>query len=260
MLGTPALVQVGRAYVIEQDPGASPEQLCVLESAMASYLNGTSSLSQATQIFRQTFGNAKPLDRIAKIVQTGDRPIQDFSAMASAGGSANRKRTRSWTEYENQRLLAGIHRFGTDDWLAVANFVGNGRTRSQCSQRWVRGLDPRISKERWTREEEELLDRLVEKYGTKSWTKIATEIGNRSDVQCRYHYNQMRQEGGGAIAASTSLPIGLLLNSGQKEKQEGMRPTLPSIQDLLEQGKTWKSSTSLGQLRTLPPDTKRCTE
>jgi hypothetical protein len=168
----------------------------------------------------------------------------------------HRKRTRSWTDYENQRLLAGIHRFGTDDWLSVATFVGNGRTRSQCSQRWVRGLDPRISKERWSRDEEEMLDRLVVKYGTKSWTKIASEIGNRSDVQCRYHFNQMKQgETGRTIVASSSLPIGLLLNPGKTEspKPEGTRPALPSIQEFLDQGKTWKSSTSLGALQPLPP-------
>jgi len=28
----------------------------------------------------------------------------------------------------------------------VASFVGNGRTRAQCAQRWSRGLNPKICK------------------------------------------------------------------------------------------------------------------
>jgi hypothetical protein len=35
----------------------------------------------------------------------------------------------------------------------------------------------------------------VEKHGEKSWKKIATQFGNRSDVQCRYHYQQMQRGG-----------------------------------------------------------------
>lgn len=28
----------------------------------------------------------------------------------------------------------------------------------------------------------------------KSWIKVASELGNRSNVQCRYHYLQMKRE------------------------------------------------------------------
>jgi hypothetical protein len=94
---------------------------------------------------------------------------------------------------EDQRLLAGITRFGPDNWAPVAAFVGNGRTRSQCAQRWNRGINPSISKEPWTVGEEEELKRLVKLNSESSWHKIAGELGNRSDVQCRYHYIQMQK-------------------------------------------------------------------
>lgn len=102
-----------------------------------------------------------------------------------------RKKTRTWTNNEDKRLLAGIYRFGIENWTKVANFVGSGRTRSQCAQRWVRKLDPSICKDKWTLEEEEKLKIYVERYGVRSWTKIASLIGNRSDVQCRYHYQNV---------------------------------------------------------------------
>jgi hypothetical protein len=47
---------------------------------------------------------------------------------------------------------------------------------------------------------------LVEKYGQKSWMKIAAELGNRADVQCRYHFFQMQRGGRpkGKIATTRS--------------------------------------------------------
>jgi hypothetical protein len=103
---------------------------------------------------------------------------------------ALRRRTRPWTAAEDQRLLGGIARFGVDSWQNVATFVGSGRNRAQCSQRWSRGLNPRISKKVWTPDEESQLEALVKEHGEKSWAKIASIMGNRSDVQCRYHYRQ----------------------------------------------------------------------
>lgn len=98
---------------------------------------------------------------------------------------------RSWSKEEDNKLREAIELLGTDSWARVAHYVGFGRTRGQCSQRWIRGLDPSISRERWTPEEEQKLDALVKQYGMKSWMKIAKEIGTRNDVQCRYHYSQM---------------------------------------------------------------------
>ena len=153
------------------------------------------------------------------------------------GINSQRKKTRSWTEYEDQRLLAGIHKFGTDNWVSVASFVGNGRTRAQCSQRWTRGLDPRISKDKWSLEDEESLMRLVIQYGTKSWTRIAQEIGNRSDVQCRYHYKQMKQEmeldsDSSSGIANTNKPH--LLNLQPSSISASNSATLPTLPNLFE--------------------------
>jgi hypothetical protein len=92
------------------------------------------------------------------------------------------------------RLLSGVLHFGLDNWQQVALFVGNGRSRSQCSQRWSRVISPRISKKKWTPEEDQQLRDLVDEFGEKSWTKIASILGNRSDVQCRYHYRQLVNE------------------------------------------------------------------
>lgn len=117
-----------------------------------------------------------------------------------------RRKTRTWSSYEDQRLIAAVSRFGLDNWSHVATFVGNGRTRAQCAQRWNRGLDPRISRDHWSVEEENKLISLIVSKTGKGWTHIASEMGNRSDVQCRYHYLQMKKEGRVPVSLESTPP------------------------------------------------------
>ena len=98
-----------------------------------------------------------------------------------------------WSEREDNKLLYAINKYGFDDWGKIASFVGNNRTKAQCSQRWCRGLDPNLVKGPWTEEEEAELLRLVGIYGEKNWLKISNEIVKRSDAQCRYHFLQIQK-------------------------------------------------------------------
>lgn len=100
-----------------------------------------------------------------------------------------RKKSRQWSQEEDQRLADAMNSKGSDSWSQIAKMVGNGRTPAQCSQRWNRVLNPKISKLNWSKEEEEKLINLVSSLGTKAWTKISSKMGNRSDVQCRFRYN-----------------------------------------------------------------------
>ena len=104
---------------------------------------------------------------------------------------APRKPGRQWSREEDIKLCKAVENYGTEDWNFIAQVVGGGRTRQQCHQRWFRGLDPTISRERWSPEEEKLLLKYIKEEGLKAWTKIAKKIGTRNDVQCRYHYRQI---------------------------------------------------------------------
>ncbi|KAH0788676.1 Myb-like DNA-binding domain containing protein [Histomonas meleagridis] len=115
--------------------------------------------------------------------------VSNFYKRSHKGQFAGfRRKAQNWTPEEDERLITGIQLHGYDNWLMVANYVGGGRTRSQCSQRWHRVLDPKITKCNWSREEEEKLLEAVKAFGTKSWTRVSSELGNRSDVQCRFRY------------------------------------------------------------------------
>lgn len=105
-----------------------------------------------------------------------------------------RAKAKRWTAEEDEKLRQAILLHGTTNWQAVASFVGNDRTRAQCSQRWNRVLNPEISKANWSKEEEELLLKSVNQFGNKAWTRVAQQFGNRSDVQCRFKYNYLMKK------------------------------------------------------------------
>jgi hypothetical protein len=132
----------------------------------------------------------------------------------------NRK-SNFWSQTEDDRLIAGVHKYGLSRWIPVAKFVGNGRTRAQCNQRWNQTLNPQLKKTKWSDDEEKELGKLVCRYGLKSWTRIAHEMVTRSDVQCRYHWLQMQR-----CVEAISAP------SGPAEDASGKQQMTAFLQDL----------------------------
>lgn len=163
-----------------------------VRSIFQDYLLDSCDFETCVRRLLQYTNNINSLDNLRQIKEVGDDPLPNHVPVIDQ--TKSRKKIQSWTKIEDNRLLAGILRYGLENWSSVSTFVGNCRTRGQCSQRWQRGLDPTIKRSNWTPEEEQKLLDLVAKYGEKAWMKIASEIGNRSDVQCRYHYLQMQKE------------------------------------------------------------------
>ena len=199
------LVDIAMAYTRECISGMSDSDRDKVKDMFTDFISGALDYETLAGYFQTNFKNTTPVDRIRDILNVKDDPLPSPHMSSDIG---IRKKTQQWTQPEDYRLIAGLHRYGMDNWTLVAHFVGNNRSRSQCSQRWQRGLDPRISRSHWTKEEEEKLIALVHKYGDKSWIGVAKEMGNRSDVQCRYRYLQMKRENmGEQQKAIVSAPI-----------------------------------------------------
>ena len=194
------LLAVGMQYIKEVSPRTSEEDMEKIRKVIDDFIEGRISYDEATIKFKEIIGTVHPLEKINAVLQVDDNPLPAPSENSGNFNSIynyqaqSRKKTHPWSEIEDQRLLSGIHKYGLDNWAAVCAHVGNARTRAQCSQRWFRGLDPRISKVLWTPSEDAKLIELVEKHGDRCWTKISQELGNRSDAQCRYHYRQLTKE------------------------------------------------------------------
>ncbi|KAK8892061.1 hypothetical protein M9Y10_029283 [Tritrichomonas musculus] len=200
-IGLNLLVDVAISYVDGFTSHLTDAMRDLLSKNFSDYLHKRITYEQCQKVLLQQIGRDDALVQLNEIMTLPEEPLVyhdqhelDFGISNSNDGkqvSPIRKKTRTWTGMEDKRLLAGVARYGTDNWQMVAHFVGNGRNRAQCSQRWTRGLNPKISKKNWTVEDDKQLQELVELYGDKSWTKIANILGNRSDVQCRYHYRQL---------------------------------------------------------------------
>lgn len=126
-------------------------------------------------------------ERIISILKVTDEPLP-------APTNPSIEKVHTWSEQEDNRLLAGISRYGLSDWASISKFVGAGRSRSQCSQRWNRSLNPVICKEKWSRTEDDLLFKAVAQFGCHAWSKIACAVKTRTDVQCRYRYQLLTRK------------------------------------------------------------------
>jgi hypothetical protein len=188
-----ALVEVIMASFPNEDQlGMSPPTRDFVSCSIDRFLRDQLPFHELLAAVASSVGVTQPIERLRAILDTGPDPIP--TPPTEPNPESSRRRSRTWTSYEDQRLLAGIYRHGIENWTSISKFVGNGRTRSQCSQRWYRGLNPKICREQWTKEEEQRLMYLVMKHGDQSWTNISCKLGNRSDVQCRYRYRQLQKE------------------------------------------------------------------
>jgi hypothetical protein len=188
-----ALRDVGMSFFPHHIFVSRPDLFITLQQTIQNCLANRISLDAARSVLQGLIGTTEPLERLSHILQIGPDPIP-VTTPVEIRDSIHRK-IRPWSPYEDERLLCGIYRFGIENWTSISKFVGNNRTRSQCSQRWYRGLNPSINKFPWTGEEEDRLVGLVRLMGERSWTQIAAQMGTRTDVQCRYRYKQMQKEG-----------------------------------------------------------------
>mmetsp|Transcript_2922 Transcript_2922/g.4287 ORF Transcript_2922/g.4287 Transcript_2922/m.4287 type:complete len:419 (+) Transcript_2922:47-1303(+) len=84
-----------------------------------------------------------------------------------------------WTPIEDELIFKGITLYGEGKWSKVAKDIP-GRLGKQCRERWMNHLDPKIRKDPFTEEEDELIIELHAIYGTQ-WTKIRKDLPGRTD-------------------------------------------------------------------------------
>jgi hypothetical protein len=187
-LGSTVFLSVTHALFIEECGDVAPEQDQQVTQLLERFIiNFEITHTEFSDSVSAVLGHeAEFPNRIHTIltVPSSPPPGRHHSPLSRDGT----RRQNPWTEAEDNRLLCAIHKYGVQNWPAVAAFVGSSRSRAQCSQRWNRGLNPQLRKYVWSPSEEDRLCELVSKYGVKAWTRIAHELGTRSDMQCRYHF------------------------------------------------------------------------
>lgn len=89
-----------------------------------------------------------------------------------------------WTADEDEILTRAVVANGEGNWKKIAGSLTD-RSHLQCLHRWQKVLNPALVKGPWKEEEDNKLVELVEKYGPKDWSTIASHIQGRIGKQCR---------------------------------------------------------------------------
>ncbi|XP_073993770.1 proto-oncogene like protein Myb isoform X2 [Rhodnius prolixus] len=92
-----------------------------------------------------------------------------------------------WTKEEDVKLKHLVEEF-QENWSIISQHLPQ-RTDLQCQQRWHKVVNPELVKGPWTREEDETVVALVERYGPKKWTLIARHLKGRIGKQCRERWH-----------------------------------------------------------------------
>ncbi|KAM4772770.1 transcriptional activator Myb [Rhinophrynus dorsalis] len=110
----------------------------------------------------------------------------DYDGLLSKG-KRHLGKTR-WTREEDEKLKKLVEQNGSEDWKVIASFLPN-RTDVQCQHRWQKVLNPELIKGPWTKEEDQRVIELVQKYGPKRWSVIAKHLKGRIGKQCRERWH-----------------------------------------------------------------------
>ncbi|GBG27598.1 Transcription factor MYB3R-4 [Hondaea fermentalgiana] len=93
-----------------------------------------------------------------------------------------------WGPEEDNILRQTVAEMGAKNWKKISQVAfGGRRTDVQCLHRWQKVLKPGLVKGSWTKEEDAVVMRMVEKYGLGNikWSVIANQLPGRLGKQCR---------------------------------------------------------------------------
>ncbi|XP_073349047.1 transcriptional activator Myb isoform X2 [Pagrus major] len=111
----------------------------------------------------------------------------DYDGSLAKTGKRHLGKTR-WTREEDEKLKKLVELNGSEDWKLIASLLSN-RTDVQCQHRWQKVLNPELIKGPWTKEEDQRVIELVQKYGAKRWSVIAKHLKGRIGKQCRERWH-----------------------------------------------------------------------
>ncbi|PWA86424.1 Homeodomain-like protein [Artemisia annua] len=103
-------------------------------------------------------------------------------------GPTRRSTKGQWSAQEDEILCKAVQQFNGKNWKKIAECFKD-RTDVQCLHRWQKVLNPELVKGPWSKEEDDIIIRLVEQYGAKKWSTIANHLPGRIGKQCRERWH-----------------------------------------------------------------------
>lgn len=84
----------------------------------------------------------------------------------------------SWSQQEDEQLIAAVTQLGPKKWTDIAKFVPT-RSSKQCRERWFHCLDPKIRHDPFEAWEDQKILEMQREIGNK-WAVIAQKLPGRS--------------------------------------------------------------------------------
>ena len=95
----------------------------------------------------------------------------------------NSKKRARFNINEDNILISLVNQFGEGNWDIISEKM-DGRNVRQVKERWMNFLSPKISKNPWSKEEDDLLIKKIDELGTK-WVILTQFFPNRSDTSIK---------------------------------------------------------------------------
>ncbi|KAL4590722.1 hypothetical protein LXL04_003663 [Taraxacum kok-saghyz] len=117
------------------------------------------------------------------------KPLQKMRSLNGRTSGPTRRSTKGqWSAEEDEILCKAVQQFNGKNWKKIAECFKD-RTDVQCLHRWQKVLNPELVKGPWSKEEDEVIVRLVDQYGAKKWSTIAQHLPGRIGKQCRERWH-----------------------------------------------------------------------
>lgn len=151
----------------------------------------------AQEIFRQAF----PIAAVERSIKNYAKRKFDDEGIDPAYNNKKLKGKHivtyviPWTPEQDKHFadLVSIHK---NKWTRIAElmaskFSGFGKTAKQCSEHWNNRVNPELNTNKWTKEEEALLLKNYEKFGT-SWNKYKKDFPDRSQSAIKNRWDTIK--------------------------------------------------------------------
>ncbi|KAK8523380.1 hypothetical protein V6N12_047900 [Hibiscus sabdariffa] len=139
-------------------------------------------------IYKGTMDGEGTISTPSVALSVGDGAQRMQTLHGRTSGPTRRSTKGHWTSEEDEILRKAVQRFNGKNWKKIAECF-KGRTDVQCLHRWQKVLNPELVKGPWSKEEDELIIELVNKFGPKKWSTIAQHLPGRIGKQCRERWH-----------------------------------------------------------------------
>ena len=97
---------------------------------------------------------------------------------------------RSWTSHEDNCLRQYVKNHGENNWKLITQYISD-RSLKQCRERWTLTLNPRIRRDAWTAEEDEIIVKTQQEIGNR-WVDIARLLPGRVDISVKNRFFKLK--------------------------------------------------------------------